>query len=329
MCCTHPKGISMIKLACALLASVALVGCGDSGNSAAVPTNVMADSPAATPVAGVDGRSGSAGVAAKAAAARYAVAQVGNLASGSPILTASGMVVGSQFEYDPAAQPPVTRHAVVWTEAAGLRRMEGIGPGAEPVAVNVAGQVIFQGSPLIWSEAGIREITAPPGFGEIGPIGINDAGQVLVQNTAGGSAATQLVLWDPVNGPRLIPTQHLDGPGLVSGLLTADGRVLGAYLNSESRWKPFVWSESGGTVADLLPPGAYSASFHSVAPDGRFIGSLNDGGYNEPFFWSEAQGIQRIDIASVGTRDVVVTFVNARGELAGLAGDGPARTAFF
>ena len=156
-----------------------------------------------------------------------------------------------------------------------------------------------------------------------------DLVQVTINRRLGAMQLLRRLFNGPFDQEKTFPTQHLDGPGLVSGLLTADGRVLGAYLNSESRWKPFVWSESGGTVADLLPPGAYSASFHSVAPDGRFIGSLNDGGYNEPFFWSEAQGIQRIDIASVGTRDVVVTFVNARGELAGLAGDGPARTAFF
>lgn len=230
-------------------------------------------------------------------------------------------------------------HAFLWENGRGMTDLGDL-PGGEASsvarAINEAGQVVGRARSedgdraFLWdADSGmvdLNDLVAPPeGVVLRDATGIDEAGRIIGQATAGPEGAAQSVpfVWDPatsrldiLGGPDLARTPARAGalPAVVAGEdraqpaplrlvsalgLVTNGPVVGRAVDGTGRSRPVLWLPEAG----LLDLGALSGDLagsegtaHAVNSAGQVVGqSTGPDGRPHAFLWEAERGMVDLD----------------------------------
>ncbi|WP_152991596.1 hypothetical protein [Frankia sp. R43] len=170
-----------------------------------------------------------------------------------------------------------------------------------PIAINNRGQVVGMsdtpdghGHAVLWEDGQIIDLGVAPGFGDSAAIGLNDRGQVLVENygTAGTGVDSQAPAFPASTPSAYVWTagqrQYLTGFGgdTISPLeINEDGAVIGSATTPDGVARPYLWSD--GVARDIGGPGTLASGVVSSRNRlGQLVGfTTPQSGRQVPLFW--------------------------------------------
>jgi len=196
----------------------------------------------------------------------------------------SGQVVGYSGSDDGSA--------FIWDSISGMRYLDGIGDTeSEARCINNSGQVVGYafgsfGSAFLWdSTSGVTDL------GPVSPFGINDAGQVVGEQTVGFPDA-HAFLWDD---GEMTDLGTLGGSDSRAYAINNAGQVVGYANPAGGDEHAFLWED--GEMLDLGTLGGSDSRANGINDSGQIVGHS----YLDPpsvgyraFLWDSENGMIKL-----------------------------------
>jgi probable HAF family extracellular repeat protein len=209
-------------------------------------------------------------------------------------------------------------HPFVWDQHNGMQDLGSLGGTVGFAnAINNPGQVVGAsdttggGSTLhafVWDRKnGMKDMNLP----RFGPVGINDAGQIVGNNTYG-----TVLVYSPGIG-----TQYMGGLGGPLGTwayaINNSGQVVGNSSTTSGDYHAFLWDPTTGILDLGILGGFENSTAVDVNDKGQVVGYLNGPGdtVSRAFIWDTKSGMQ--DLGALGVGFTIARAVNNKGQVVG------------